>query len=551
MESYSTSSQNIQLHHLGSYVVGQYTDPRLDMAKESAFKVDRTLRDITKSNSLRITFQNKLILIKTSTESETKTLLSTTTFANHDASFTLHRTLNTTRATIRTNPLDSTLEAAGEELAPQGVSSIRRLSITHHYTILLLTFNSMILPPHVTLQNCRYTTRLHTSLPLRCKRCLRYGHGERACTSRTERCARCGEGHPSAGCSRPFRCAACDGSHPVTDPECPKWLFEREVTRYAANLHLPTAFARTMVTKAPPVHLADSIQHITPGRRTYASVASSTPTQARPQPQNPPITTTAPRCRRPALLPTPPHPPRWTPTREALLPTPPFPPFPRPQNPNRPYPPRWIPTREALLPTPLFPPFPRPTQRWRVPGSQPAPPYSCRDFPRLPPPPRPLQPSYPPKPHHKQTRTTATSTDPQPATQTVSTSTDPPPAFLSVHTQTDPDPYIHSEPNSSTYTTPINPSARPSPPKPQSGPSSNTRIPRPASPHNPKYIRSRSLSAAQRNLNSTHPASPSPMLTRGARRKRKEKHLADQSNPTPVSHYVSDTLQTNRAGPSK
>ena len=37
MDSYYTTSQTIHLHHLGSYVVGQYTDSRLDMAKESAF----------------------------------------------------------------------------------------------------------------------------------------------------------------------------------------------------------------------------------------------------------------------------------------------------------------------------------------------------------------------------------------------------------------------------------------------------------------------------------------------------------------------------------
>ncbi|KAF0293178.1 Protein dead ringer [Amphibalanus amphitrite] len=149
MDSYTTTTQDIELHHLGSYVVGQYTDPRLDMAKESAFKINRTLTDITKSTTLRITPQHKCILIKTSNETQTKALLSATTFANHDASFTLHRTLNTTRATIRTNPLDTPLAVIGDELASQGVSSIRRLASTHHYTILQLTFNTTILPPHL------------------------------------------------------------------------------------------------------------------------------------------------------------------------------------------------------------------------------------------------------------------------------------------------------------------------------------------------------------------------------------------------------------------
>ena len=158
-------------HHRGSYIVGQYTDTRLNIAKESPFKIQRAIKDIISSNTICATPKDKYLLIKTTNLQQTSAILAATTFSNHDATFTLHRTLNTTQCTILTNTHKQTpLSSFADELTPQGVISLRRYSTKNNNTILQLTIN-ITLPEHIHLQHIRYPTRLHVPLPLRCKKC--------------------------------------------------------------------------------------------------------------------------------------------------------------------------------------------------------------------------------------------------------------------------------------------------------------------------------------------------------------------------------------------
>ena len=558
---------DILLHPRGSYVVAQYTDPTLDIGKESAFKIERVLKEITKSNSLRTFPRPKHLLIKTINPEQTTALLAANTFANHDTSFTLHRTFNTAQCTILANTHRTTsLSTLGDELASQGVISIRRYTTKRNHTLLHLTFNTIEQPEHVHLEHVRYTTRLHVPLPLRCKKCQRYAHGERACTAPDVRCARCSEGHPSEGCSRPPRCAACGGPHPVTDPKCPKWLFEREVCRLAAHVNIPHTEARTLTQKSPPVHLSPAHKQPHEGRRSYASAASPSSPRARP-----PQSLNLPR---PELT--------LHSQRRGLLPDPPLPPG-------------WVPTRKALLPTPPFPPTRRPPRGWGVPVPWLGPLFQQRDFP-------PLPDSHPPPRRHllTSTKSTATSTRPPPIPHTVSTSTDPepppvthsvststdpqpPPVTFSVSTSTDPKPLSHSVSTSTdpqppsrsihTQTDRIphhpNPTPRASPKTPSSTSSSQSPTslaPKSSSPSMlPRPVRRTTppKTTLPKNLTPTapplplqttkpsRPSSPSPLRTRGMRKRQHSANpsLADQREPTPITYVQHETSQPPRAAP--
>ena len=139
---------------------------------------------MTKSDNLQ-TYpkKKKLLTIRTTTSAETQALLSSKSFGNHDATFALHTTLNTTVATVLADAHQTTpLHVLGEELAHQGVLSIRRQITPAKRTILYLTFDSTTEPEHIYIHrpNPLHHPPLHVPLPLRCKKCQRHGHRDAA-----------------------------------------------------------------------------------------------------------------------------------------------------------------------------------------------------------------------------------------------------------------------------------------------------------------------------------------------------------------------------------
>ena len=70
----------------------------------------------------------------------------------------------------------------------------------------------------------RYDVKPYTNLPSRCKRCQKYGHTEKKCRARRERCGRCAELHPSEGCEARPKCASCRQEHEAKDRQCPAWI---------------------------------------------------------------------------------------------------------------------------------------------------------------------------------------------------------------------------------------------------------------------------------------------------------------------------------------
>ena len=98
---------SIELNPRGSYVLA-YSDPRLEIGKESPFKIKEVLKSITKSDNLRTYTKNKLLTIRTTRSAETQALLASISFGNYNAIFTHHTTLNTTLATVLADTHKST-----------------------------------------------------------------------------------------------------------------------------------------------------------------------------------------------------------------------------------------------------------------------------------------------------------------------------------------------------------------------------------------------------------------------------------------------------------
>lgn len=86
-------------------------------------------------------------------------------------------------------------------------------------------------PPQVKLAcGLILEVRIHVRMPLRCRKCLAYGHHEQTCND-AQKCTGCAlNEHPGSPCTL-TRCAACSGDHAVTDPICSVYRMELEAKR--------------------------------------------------------------------------------------------------------------------------------------------------------------------------------------------------------------------------------------------------------------------------------------------------------------------------------
>ena len=112
--------QAIKINPTGSYLFGSYTDARLGIAKEPAFKINHVMKLIAHTTDLNVypSTSQKHTFIQTKSQKQTEAFLKTKTFSKHYVKFELHRHLNTTKVSIIGHLfLNTPLAELGEELA--------------------------------------------------------------------------------------------------------------------------------------------------------------------------------------------------------------------------------------------------------------------------------------------------------------------------------------------------------------------------------------------------------------------------------------------------
>ncbi len=182
---------------------------------------------------------------------QAKNLLSLKQFAGTPVLSAPHRTLNSCRGIIRDRErcLQSLSEdEIAEELAPQGISSVKRFSInkdgkTLYTNTYLISFNSATLPSDIKAGYHNLRVEVYVPNPLRCFTCQEYGHGSRNCKN-TPACRRCcSKEHTSDSCSSAPYCCNCKGDHMPSSKQCPAWIRESAINRlkYERNISFPEA----------------------------------------------------------------------------------------------------------------------------------------------------------------------------------------------------------------------------------------------------------------------------------------------------------------------
>ena len=187
---------------------------------------------------------------------------------------TAHRTKNGSKGVIHCADLEDVDDEEIEDgLADFGVIAARRikskrrdgtLTPTHN---IILSFNQLDLPKEVVVGYLRVKVRPYIPSPLRCFRCLRFGHTRDYCKGRPT-CAKCASNeHDGEECTAQSpRCVNCDETqipHGAFDRSCPALLREKEILAFKVTNNLSFREARDRYDATHP-------------KRSYANVTKET-----------------------------------------------------------------------------------------------------------------------------------------------------------------------------------------------------------------------------------------------------------------------------------
>ena len=184
-----------------------------------------------------------------------------------------HRSKNSGRGVIFCDDLEGVSDdEIADGLSESGVISARRILTrkagklvpTHS---VVLTFNKVDLPSEVLVGYLRVKVRPYIPNPIRCFRCLRFGHTRDNCRNRPT-CAKCAAtDHTRDDCSADSeRCVNCDSTqrpHSTFDQRCPAFIREKEILTIKTSDRISYREARERYNTKHP-------------KRSYASVAGET-----------------------------------------------------------------------------------------------------------------------------------------------------------------------------------------------------------------------------------------------------------------------------------
>jgi hypothetical protein len=173
--------------------------------------------------------------------------------------------------------LTESLANIAKDLENKGVSNIERIDTTKSGENIkspnglhVLTFTSRKLPKNILVGYIRYNVRPNYPRPLRCFKCLLYGHTQMKCQSEDEYCRQCAKKkHDGTTCEGPLSCRNCPTNqgklHSSLDRICPVFQREEAICRMKVDEQISWSEARqrfqNSVKNAEETYSKKAIQH--------------------------------------------------------------------------------------------------------------------------------------------------------------------------------------------------------------------------------------------------------------------------------------------------
>jgi len=166
-----------------------------------------------------------------------------------------HEFFNTTRGLIylyntEFEEMDSFKKGLMERYQLQSVEEATWIKTKNQSTkaFILSTYQDN-LPEYVRIISEATLTKVipYQDSPLRCKKCLKYGHTAKRCSS-DPRCERCSGHHNADRCEEDeVKCFNCDGAHRAGSRDCPVMKKEEDVLKMQKKMKVGRAEARILV----------------------------------------------------------------------------------------------------------------------------------------------------------------------------------------------------------------------------------------------------------------------------------------------------------------
>ena len=142
-------------------------------------------------------------------------------------------------------------------------------------SMIVVTFRSEMLPPHIFVDRERINIRPYKQRPLQCYNCFGYGHASRRCTS-NKICVNCSH-YEHGDCDRSAKCVNCKEEHCAKDKTCSTYKREQEAVLKAAVDKISIGHAKKLLLKSSysdVLRQSSSVDHSTSSAAANKTSAS-------------------------------------------------------------------------------------------------------------------------------------------------------------------------------------------------------------------------------------------------------------------------------------
>ena len=180
--------------------------------------------------------KNQTLLVEVEKRKHADFLLKMTKLHNISVKTYPHKSLNVSKAVVRSKKLSLCTIEEIRELKKQGVTEVKRVSIkkegkTIETNTYIMQFNTPKIPEKIIVGNVMEWVEQYIPNPLRCYKCQKYGNHKDNCRGR-EMCGKCGQRNPDHHINDfqfPCKWTNCGCDHSVYARSCESWRQEKEV----------------------------------------------------------------------------------------------------------------------------------------------------------------------------------------------------------------------------------------------------------------------------------------------------------------------------------
>ena len=271
-----TDHPNSFAHHL----IMKHSDPTKQLTKSYAYTVRKALDGILGTNYSVDRLENLGYLeVEIHTRQQSQNLLSTTKLHDIPVTVEKHWSKNHSKGVIRCDCLGDDKRRILEDMQDYSAVDIYRLSrmengVRKPLNTYVITFETPQRPTSMNIGPYHYQVEPYIPNPRICRKCQRYGHGEKTCRNKVI-CAKCGkEGHSFNDCECDIPdCLYCHQSHSTTSRQCPMYQLERRILKLSTEKQMSKLEARNLVYRDCQAYVSQVpslSSHIT---RSYSEVA--------------------------------------------------------------------------------------------------------------------------------------------------------------------------------------------------------------------------------------------------------------------------------------